>query len=79
MDSTTRIVVCIHNPTLRVSTNSLKDLLLVKHIRDVQWNKNAFDRQLVLDGETKELIQITGQRSYRKEPICQTRFHGRQG
>jgi SpoVK/Ycf46/Vps4 family AAA+-type ATPase len=39
------------------STNQYEGRLLVKHIRDIQWNKAAFNHRLVLKEEKKELIR----------------------
>jgi SpoVK/Ycf46/Vps4 family AAA+-type ATPase len=57
MDFITRSGVWTHNSTIVLALIRLKDLLLVKQIRDVQWNKDTFDHQLVLQEEKKELIK----------------------
>jgi SpoVK/Ycf46/Vps4 family AAA+-type ATPase len=57
MVSTTKSGVSFRNSGYRVRTNGGEDRLLVKHIRDIEWNKAAFNHRLVLREEKKELIR----------------------
>jgi SpoVK/Ycf46/Vps4 family AAA+-type ATPase len=54
---TIRNGVSAHLLELDTSTNAVEDLLSVKYIGEVSWNKSIFDDRLVLQEEKKELIR----------------------
>jgi len=57
MAFTTNNGVCTQNHLILGILSIVTDVLLVKHIRDIQWNSEVFQQRLVLDQDKKDLVE----------------------